>query len=56
LTDIERHYQDPTLPYPSDENPLMFELTLYLQSAGFVNPFSKVRHFSKMVSKELIGK
>ncbi|ELU12274.1 hypothetical protein CAPTEDRAFT_155968 [Capitella teleta] len=42
LTDIERHYQDPSLPYPSDENPLMFEMTSYLESSGLNNPFSKI--------------
>ncbi|KAK3090762.1 hypothetical protein FSP39_014429 [Pinctada imbricata] len=42
LADIERHYQDPSLPYPKEENPLMFELTAYLESAGFHDPFSKI--------------
>ena len=42
LTDIERHYQDPTLPYPKEENPLMYELTSYLESSGICNPLKKV--------------
>jgi Hereditary spastic paraplegia protein strumpellin len=42
LADIERHYQDPSLPYPKDENPLMFELTSYLESAGINSPLMKV--------------
>ncbi|XP_076462616.1 WASH complex subunit 5-like [Babylonia areolata] len=42
LADIERHYQDPSLPYPKEENPLMFELTAYLESAGYHNPLMKI--------------
>ncbi|XP_060076742.1 WASH complex subunit 5-like [Ylistrum balloti] len=42
LADIERHYQDPTLPYPKEENPLMFELAAYLESAGLHNPLMKI--------------
>jgi len=42
LADIERHYQDPSLPYPKEDNPLMFELTSYLESAGISNPLAKV--------------
>ncbi|KAL5022673.1 hypothetical protein ScPMuIL_001828 [Solemya velum] len=42
LADIERHYQDPSLPYPKEENPLMFELTSYLEAAGFHNPLMKI--------------
>lgn len=42
LADIERHYQDPSLPYPKEENPLLFEMTAYLESAGFHNPLLKI--------------
>ena len=42
LADIERHYQDPTLPYPKDENPLMYEMSSYLESSGISNPMTKV--------------
>lgn len=42
IADIERHYQDPTLPYPKEENPLMFELTSYLESAGYHDPLKKI--------------
>ncbi|XP_050401033.2 WASH complex subunit 5 isoform X1 [Patella vulgata] len=42
LADIEKHYQDPSQPYPKEENPLMYELTAYLESAGFHNPLSKI--------------
>ena len=43
LADIERHYQNPELPYPKEENPLMYEMTSYLESAGCSNPMTKVR-------------
>lgn len=42
LRDVEAHYQDPTRPYPKEENPLMFELTSYLEWAGIHNPLTKV--------------
>ena len=42
MADIERHYEDPSLPYPKEENPLMFELTTYLESSGICDPFAKV--------------
>lgn len=45
LADIEAHYSDPTKPYPKEENPLMYELTGYLEAAGFHNPLMKVISF-----------
>lgn len=42
LRDVEAHYQDPTRPYPKEENPLMFELTSYLEWGGIHNPLTKV--------------
>ncbi|KAK2144442.1 hypothetical protein LSH36_756g00059 [Paralvinella palmiformis] len=42
LTDIELHYQDPSKPYPKEENPLLYELTSYLESAGISNPYTKI--------------
>ncbi|KAF6031772.1 KIAA0196 [Bugula neritina] len=42
LNDIEKHYKEPSLPYPSEENPLMYELTSYLESIGLSNPFDKI--------------
>ncbi|KAK2181203.1 hypothetical protein NP493_407g06015 [Ridgeia piscesae] len=50
LTDIQRHYQDPSLPYPKEENPLMFELTSYLESAGVSNPLTKIYITTKRLS------
>ena len=42
IKDIEAHYQDPNKPYPSEENPLMSELSTYLESAGIHDPLKKV--------------
>ncbi|XP_076082010.1 WASH complex subunit 5-like isoform X2 [Mytilus galloprovincialis] len=42
MSDIEQHYQDPSLPYPKEDNPLMYELTAYLESAGFHDPLAKI--------------
>ncbi|XP_038056716.1 WASH complex subunit 5-like [Patiria miniata] len=42
LADVEAHYHDPSRPYPKDDNPLMFELASYLESAGISNPLSKI--------------
>ena len=43
MKDIEAHYSDPNLPYPADDNPLLYELTSYLESTGISSPFAKVR-------------
>ena len=52
LADIEAHYNDPTeKPYPKEENPLMYELTSYLESAGFHNPLLKVTYHKNMEKK-----
>ena len=42
MKDVEAHYKDPTLPYPPDDNPLLVELTSYLESTGISNPCLKV--------------
>lgn len=49
LADIEAHYSDPTLPYPKEENPLMYELTGYLEAAGFHNPLMKIYITTKQI-------
>ena len=46
MKDVEAHYKDPTLPYPPDDNPLLVELTSYLESTGISNPCLKVCMFS----------
>lgn len=43
LADIEAHYQDPSLPYPREDNTLLYEITAYLEAAGIHNPLNKVR-------------
>lgn len=42
LADIEAHYQDPTLPYPKEDNTLLYDITAYLEAAGIHNPLNKV--------------
>jgi WASH complex subunit strumpellin len=42
LADIESHYRDPSRPYPKEDNPLMSELTSYLESAGISSPLTKI--------------
>lgn len=42
LADIEAHYRDPSLPYPKEDNTLLYEITAYLEAAGIHNPLNKV--------------
>ncbi|XP_065176777.1 WASH complex subunit 5-like [Sycon ciliatum] len=42
LTDIQAHYADPSLPYPGEDNPLLSELTSYLETSGIHNPLTKI--------------
>ncbi|XP_048363466.1 WASH complex subunit 5 isoform X2 [Sphaerodactylus townsendi] len=42
LADIEAHYQDPSLPYPREDNTLLYEITAYLEAAGIHNPLNKI--------------
>ncbi|XP_020792963.1 WASH complex subunit 5 [Boleophthalmus pectinirostris] len=42
LADIEAHYQDPSLPYPKEDNTLLYEITAYLEGAGIHNPLNKI--------------
>nr|XP_056710522.1 WASH complex subunit 5 [Euleptes europaea] len=42
LADIEAHYQDPSLPYPKEDNTLLYEITAYLEAAGTHNPLNKI--------------
>ncbi|CAI9726515.1 WASH complex subunit 5-like [Octopus vulgaris] len=50
LADIQRHYQDPSLPYPDEENPLMYQLSSYLEAAGNHNPLLKIYITTKRVT------
>lgn len=42
LADIEAHYQDPSLPYPKEDNTLLYDITAHLEAAGIHNPLNKV--------------
>ncbi|XP_059147627.1 WASH complex subunit 5-like isoform X2 [Physella acuta] len=42
MANIEEHYQDPSKPYPKEENPLLYELSSYLEASGFHNPLRKI--------------
>jgi WASH complex subunit strumpellin len=42
ITDIKAHYNDPTLPYPGEDNPLLQDLTSYLETAGISDPLTKI--------------
>ncbi|XP_033011733.1 WASH complex subunit 5 [Lacerta agilis] len=42
LADIEAHYQDPSLPYPKEDNTLLYEITAYLEAAGIHTPLNKI--------------
>uniref|UniRef100_A0A4W3IH07 WASH complex subunit 5 n=1 Tax=Callorhinchus milii TaxID=7868 RepID=A0A4W3IH07_CALMI len=42
LADVEAHYRDPTLPYPKDDNTLLYEITAYMEAAGIHNPLNKI--------------
>jgi len=43
ITDIKNHYRDKDRnPYPKDDNPLLFELSTYLETSGINDPFLKI--------------
>ncbi|KAM9308792.1 WASH complex subunit 5 [Gastrophryne carolinensis] len=50
LSDIKAHYQDPSLPYPKEENTLLYEITAYLEAAGTHNPLNKIYITTKQLS------
>jgi len=49
LTAIEKHYEDPKNPYPNQDNPMMFELTNFLDLAGMDDPLAKIYITTKPV-------
>lgn len=51
LADIEAHYQDPSLPYPKEDNTLLYDITAYLEAAGIQNPLSKVCKLQQFLLK-----
>ncbi|XP_057354108.1 WASH complex subunit 5-like isoform X1 [Manis pentadactyla] len=50
LADIKAHYQDPSLPYPKEDNTLLYEITAYLEAAGIHNPLNKIYITTKRLS------
>jgi len=43
LKDIQQHYLNPEdKPYPDEENPLLSELSQYVENIGISDPFSKI--------------
>lgn len=52
LADIEAHYQDPSLPYPKEDNTLLYDITAYLEAAGIHNPLNKVRRLWVLLSTQ----
>ena len=48
MKDVEAHYKNPNLPYPSEDNPLLYEMTSYLESTGINNPCLKVFNTNKI--------
>ncbi|KAG8010235.1 WASH complex subunit 5 [Nibea albiflora] len=36
------HYQDPSLPYPKEDNTLLYDITAHLEAAGIHNPLNKI--------------
>ena len=42
LNEITEHYKNPsTKPYPKDDNPLLLEVSTYLDWAGIGNPYAR---------------
>uniref|UniRef100_A0A8D0WCP6 WASH complex subunit 5 n=1 Tax=Sus scrofa TaxID=9823 RepID=A0A8D0WCP6_PIG len=39
---LETHLWDPSLPYPKEDNTLLYEITAYLEAAGIHNPLNKI--------------
>lgn len=42
LAEIEAHYKEPSKPYPKESNPLLYELSTYLDWTGISNPYTKI--------------
>jgi WASH complex subunit strumpellin len=42
MSEINAHFEDPTSPYPDEENPLLYELNPYLECVGLVEPLKKI--------------
>lgn len=42
MNDVIAHFQDPSKPYPDEDNPLLYELNPYFECVGLSEPFKKV--------------
>lgn len=42
MSDIRAHYANPSKPYPKEENPLLYELSSYLEWSGIAEPLAKI--------------
>ena len=42
MSEINAHFEDPTCPYPDEENPLLYELNPYLECIGISEPLKKI--------------
>lgn len=43
VSDIQMHYINPdAVPYPSEDNPLLPELSKYLETTGLHDPYTKI--------------
>ena len=42
MSEVNAHFEDPTCPYPDEENPLLYELNPYLECTGLVEPLKKI--------------
>lgn len=42
MTDIGEHYRDQTKPYPAGNNPVLANVTKYLEACGMNDPLTKI--------------
>lgn len=42
MSEVNAHFEDPSNPYPDEENPLVYELNPYLECIGLVEPLKKI--------------
>ena len=42
MSEVNAHFEDPSNPYPDEENPLVYELNPYLECIGLFEPLKKI--------------
>lgn len=42
ISQINSHFDDPSSPYPDEDNPLLYELNPYLECVGLSEPLKKI--------------